>query len=1408
MAGIDPYNVLPQAPQEIMGVPRPMYDVFGAGQLGNNPMAMQMALMAPQLMQQFFGIDKFIPQQTPAQNMLDQMTSYKYMQDSARSRENMREIDQQSLYGRIQDTRETLGFGRATGVGAAQVNNAAGMLATDTAQSLLGMVIGPQNVEDAFFGRRGSAVQFSNAVSQFGFYRPDSVSGGDRMSGESLQQFTEQLYSNMYGPGTNMSDVSGLSAGRMGTVANELAQRGILPQSIGSMSAAKKMSVLRDESLRPPDFEQTIAKELADETFKLQDIEFDTPDGKKVKYADLDRESQQEILTKETANADSSYRRAASKVSATMSDENASFEDVVNLPGGASGVRKVDASRVGNTLKEYAGVVASVREIFGDNGMSNAPMAQLIAALDALSQGGLSAANPGKLENIMRRTQMASRDSGVSLEALMGLTARGGAIADQNGLDRSAVPEAVIGAMERGRAMRDTGAFAPGFGKMDANAATLFALDQNIRSDASNTSRMAQVANRLVKENKGNKDFEGRAGDLMNFVAAMESGSSTFVNAAGDTVNIAQEMGQNPGAFFQKMFSSAGVTEQEISARMYDATNTQEYLIPGQVAAAQRYEATQAVGSSFAQDFLRQDKGKNLTQEQRTAIAASMGESFSAAMIDDVDTSMDPAERVKVLQSSMRRGVEKYVRSQDAFKNATEEQIQAETTRLFTGPDGIFKDEQDAFSYAGVAQAEAGRSFEGRTGMNINKFRQVSSLEVAAETESRGRRNRAKAELASTIGLGGDGSNFLQRLSDALVDGGSQAEIVAAALGAVDTVQNQERLIDAVGGRGVFDSAMGVISDEYKAAVIDTDVEKNAEISRATQPVKGAAGRAFETESRKQAFAQFKAKFDGSPGGAAAVAQYDTAIANQELVQNILDTGVNKETREEQQSAAMTVIRSMYTAQIRAANKDKDPAAVEAEVAATFADPAKRQQAVAQVVGGKNFKRVFTEELAQKGVGQQALNEIGLGQNVMTEAQMNEQLELRRVVAGDTLEERKANSERLAKLDTMSREMGAGKLSAGTILDVMGEGIATDKREGVEKAMTAALENFNDKQTNEKGEKIGTMKELQEQLTSSGMAEPQIQKIMDMVNLARGQSVIGGFNSLSKEAIGAEITQTARVNALLQAGVTTGGKLSELTSNYRAAAEGSEEQKVAMAELRTAAGVSEEEFKDELNRTSLTPEQKEKLNEQVAREKAAAGVVEEGQAGPGGGGLLDGIVGSLGTAISSAFDKAIADNFKDLKIENVTITNLKLDGAALVGALFSGLTKGADGKTAEASATAAATKEGVPGKTDVAAADSKKDGAAATSKDAKASDEKDAAEKTARSGQKATDIDQIVAFIKNAYSAISQAPGASKGTSDAGATEFTGRLTFTGLETAIVHLIPKNFEPTPDNGAPVFPTTS
>ena len=68
-------------------------------------------------------------------------------------------------------------------------------------------------------------------------------------------------------------------------------------------------------------------------------------------------------------------------------------------------LRQFDANRVSARLKELAGSVSAMRELFGTMGQPNAPMTQIINALEAITQNRLANMPAAQVEQTVRKTK-------------------------------------------------------------------------------------------------------------------------------------------------------------------------------------------------------------------------------------------------------------------------------------------------------------------------------------------------------------------------------------------------------------------------------------------------------------------------------------------------------------------------------------------------------------------------------------------------------------------------------------------------------------------------------------------------------------------------------------------------------------------------------------------------------------------------------------------------------------------------------------------------------------------------------------------------------------------------------------------------------------------------------------------
>lgn len=1165
MAGYgDPNSAMAGYNQQMpmMGAPAPMYSPFG---YGNPSIDTAFAMYGAPMLQQFLGADKFLPQQFPSQNIMDQMVAAKYQRSSLANLDKAREIDKGSIHSSLRNLRSKYTDEPLSALGNEQLKNTAGYINNPAVQMLASTAIGAQNAEDLFFGRRGSAVQLASAVNQIGFYRPDSVTGGDRMTGKSLEVFSNQLYSNLYGPDADLNDVSGFSAGRAGTVMSELGQRGLLPQSFSKLSAQERRREMftRDSS------------------------------GKEELNSDIKKLGLSDDVIKAI-------------------NQNSPAEELTKIEGGADAIRKIDATRVGNSLKQYTQALASVREIFGANGITNAPMQQLMAAMDALTQNSGSSMAPGKIENLMRRTQMASSDAGVSLESLMGLSARSGAMAEQYGLSRGIAAESVVSAMETGRALRDTGGFKPGFGRLDPTKAVLFSLDQNMRVEASRAGQYSGALARIVAENSSNKNFNGK--NMRAMVAALQSGASSYYDETlKRTVNIQEELGRNPDQFASRLTEEAGISRAQFSAYVRDPASQEfQSSVAGSLGAgAQAADLKNRLGNrlAFNTDLSSRING-NFTAEQRTAIAEGIGGGLSNALIDQVNTTMTPEERINILQSTFEQSVINDVKRRNP--GMAPDAVMTEAKKLYQAGDSNvlgLKTQDDLRNYLAQMQAEASIITKGETGLDLATAQQQMNSRVVDETGRRRGMNINRAGINNAMRLG-DGSNLMQRFSD-MLGGTSNDPVIDQLFGVVNSMADRDKLVDGLaGGKAGLEKSFKSMQAAYGAATLNTEQEKEDVISTTT---------AANFDERKK-------RFDGTA--------VEETLKSKTKYLSTADLSKELAGKASEQNT-----RAYKLAYGKATGATPD------DIEQLFKDPKKAYAAMAATPG-------MLEKIGLEGV------DLGIGGDTITEADWGKV-----VMSNDMFKAAptKEIAEKFKAMGMFSQELDYGTITSKTLLGALGHSAVVDN-EALNNSVTAVI----------KGAKEGNPEQLRKDLGTAGIVGEQAEHVVNMAQFSRTLNAMGGFKALGVENAGKMAQAAGRKTSLesaVKAGRVTGG-VADLIKKQQAGEKLTEDESKQL----NAAFENEGSYNAALNDLNVADGAKNAKGDAYKNKKDALDDIRKTSDSLAGDATAakdpTGIGASIASAVSAPIASAVKEAFGgEVKLENVTVGNLNIDFQKLLGSI-------------------------------------------------------------------------------------------------------------------------------------------
>jgi hypothetical protein len=260
----------------------------------------------------------------------------------------------------------------------------------------------PSRIADALYGNGGNPLRLNQGVLTTGQTMFDPITGARGLSGETAAAIGERIYNRLYGSPAAMSQMMGTGTAELADLLDNLKQRGLLGAQQTLTEAARNLPAV------------TAADASIDEIRKRA-------------------VARGEVATNESVLADYDKMRRL----ATAGDP-ASIKDLrafANTTTGQEILRAGDADRIARKLKDYNEAIVAIRDIFGETGRADAPMAELMASLDQLTQGGLATSNPADLARSVRKTYELGRMNNFSMPVIQGLMAQASAQAQAAGLD-------------------------------------------------------------------------------------------------------------------------------------------------------------------------------------------------------------------------------------------------------------------------------------------------------------------------------------------------------------------------------------------------------------------------------------------------------------------------------------------------------------------------------------------------------------------------------------------------------------------------------------------------------------------------------------------------------------------------------------------------------------------------------------------------------------------------------------------------------------------------------------------------------------------------------------------------------------------------------------------------------------
>lgn len=777
---------------------------------GGDPGALAMMMFGMPLIQRMAGPGNFLANMVPGQQLADQMLAAQYQKTTLGATQAMSEAGNAAAAKKVQAMATLAVGGGPSPLNEAQAANIAGMINHPIGKMVLGQLMGPDRLEGLMFGRNGDPQALAAAVNRTGFFRKDTL-GGERMSQESLEDFSKSVHANLYGPPPELMEemsrkqahadlmkrddyakmtkdaqevelkkalpeyreqikarsheMHGFMGGQTGQMMDYLFQRGALPQSIGALSPAERVKAVaagpRDEETM-----QRLTRDFAQRELMRTDEAF-------AKAAPEERET---ILKKNLPTYRSRLDKTFEEVDKVRNNDPraASAGEIEKLGGYDVAARNVDASKTADKLKKFGGAVAAVREIFGDSGNPNAPMPQLLAALEHLSQGTMNQIGPGKVESTLRQMRTAARDAGIGFEQLAGISAQTSAYGDTLGISRPTSLQNTLNAVQMTKVMRDSGMFNQqvygGLSQAEASQEVAMRLQRGAASGVNKT--MSAIARAVETNPELYKNAPGSE-MLQKMVEAYRSGNNNF-EVGGKKFNLAEIAGTGGGQALTKLFSEGGGDVATLRALAIDPT-TARYSRESFGFEAQKYQ----VQRDIARNTIEGEVVNKLTTNDFKAVAAGLGLgsnaqksafskdlSFSLAKAIQEETAMmSDDERVKHMQDRAPEIIKSLLMEKQGIDAAAAEtrakQImphvfgdteakQRDTMQRITANASAFTSRETGLQLPGLAIYNQAEQFTREKRVSENRARRSAAMVGGSETTLEQRLGEELDRIAET----------------------------------------------------------------------------------------------------------------------------------------------------------------------------------------------------------------------------------------------------------------------------------------------------------------------------------------------------------------------------------------------------------------------------------------------------------------------------------------------------------------------------------------------------------------------------------------------------------------------------------------------------------------------------------
>ena len=494
---------------------------------------------------------------------------------------------------------------------------------------------------DAITGEAGSVQSLAGRMMSANRYRLDPITGDMGYGADSNTDLVNSLFDKLYSQ-DNISRMQGLKAGDMGQLYERLSADGLAgPQ--GSLRN-RTIDTIRSIQREGGDAEGSLTREAEAAGIGVDDVNLQA-----------------------LSNADLAKLRAGSS---TLSDR----------------LTEADADRISSQLQDYVKSVSAIREVFGEGGNPNAPMPQLIGALEGLTSGRMQQFDASRLNTMVRDMQALSQQSGKSIDQLVAMS-RGNSD-DLNSMmgtsARAFAPTSTSYGVTTGQAFQQVGG-ATGFGALSRTEAEAGAQSLFNRGLAS---EMANTLGALTRVEQAGGFAEGEAGDDMRAaLQAIDQGKETYLDSSGVERRVPTR--ERDFRSFIDRGAVEGMNMGDFNMMLGDTFANQEALfsdVNRQRGAARQqfFEYEREVDRTAASRLVANNEIQARAPEERLGIAQDISSAALDAMFDlSAQDLSDQDTRQRVMSEAIQqRAAEKGIQYTDGEADRIAEQIYGQSNQI------------------------------------------------------------------------------------------------------------------------------------------------------------------------------------------------------------------------------------------------------------------------------------------------------------------------------------------------------------------------------------------------------------------------------------------------------------------------------------------------------------------------------------------------------------------------------------------------------------------------------------------------------------------------------------------------------------------------------------------------------